>query len=684
MSIVDTLILRIQSKTSGFSALQSDLHRVDSKLSALTHKFNQSGAAGTRAMRQVSAETQHAIRSTNILSSSVTRLFGVYALMRAGRFVFDTIREFETLDAVLATVAGPNGNVAAIVTQLRNFARETPSSFQEVENTFIRLHQMGARTDTEALRGIGNVGAAFRVDIDTMSRAIGKATIGNARELATALRSTVKVHGEMVELMIGGQQQIINRHELVDYFIALGNQSAETGGFAGAMERQMLTLSGAIEKLGDTVRFLIADVAKDKGFRTALTKFVNKLADVTKGGKSTAEIIAVGLSRVINVITDMLPLMSTLLSFWSAWITVLGDVLAPLTDSEEALQGIADVLKVIATLIFLPILAVEDFLTFMRGGHSVIGGMLGDSGDDGRNAVNNGKQWLIDQVEDVIGTIEGALETLLGPLGNVDGGVFNVTQRFKDLKEIISNLKEDGNWILSMPQALLAAVGINLSAEDQYTAARERLSRAQEAQRLDPSAMNAALVATANQEMLDMENAYIAQRAQRAGQTAGLAAGAHGPPERQLQGQGWLARQMLTFNLGEYLRGNTEIGQRQGGAQGPVPDFPRYVPGRREANTPDALGPLARGMMGSGPSAPAWWDILARDDRGMVAGGLETQSSPWGNMGTRQPSNIHVNSPITVNAGAVTATADELARRIAERVQQVIGAALRANPTPDL
>lgn len=377
--IVKELIVRVKILTTGLPQLNSALGRVRASAHQAGMGIGAMSTTGVQGLKRV----EYQARRTGTALRGMTSYF---LLFMTGRFIFNTIREFETLDAVLETVVGPNGNVAATVEMLRAFARETPSSFQEVENTFIRLSQMGENVTPEALRGIGNVAAAFRVDLDTMSRAVGKATIGNARELATALRSTVKVHGEMVEMMLGGEMRIVNRHDLVDYFIEIGNRSAEAGGFAGAMTNQMDTLSGSIEKLGDTVRFLIADIAKDEGLREALTGFVFALSDGATNGKSTARVIAgvltsaiKGLTRALKIIEALLPVLEAGFKIWTASLVIAGmrTMTTTVLSLGNALRGTAASAGLMnAALLLIPLL-IDDFMVFLQGGDSVLGHIFG-------------------------------------------------------------------------------------------------------------------------------------------------------------------------------------------------------------------------------------------------------------------------------------------------------------------
>jgi hypothetical protein len=174
------------------------------------------------------------------------------------KFVLDTSVTFQKLNASLVTVTGSTKAANATFLQLQEFSKKTPFQIQEVTAAFIKMKALGLNPTEESLTSFGNTASAMGKSLDQFVEATADAVVGEferLKEFGIKARS----EGDNVALTFKGVTKTIGKNaaEIQAYLIDLGETE-----FAGAMDRQMETLGGAMSNAQDSVTKLAAAIGE--------------------------------------------------------------------------------------------------------------------------------------------------------------------------------------------------------------------------------------------------------------------------------------------------------------------------------------------------------------------------------------------------------------------------------------
>ena len=191
-------------------------------------------------------------KATSGLMGAFTKLIGpltaaVSAMGTLNKLV-DVQRQFDVLNAGLITATGSSENAAEAFDALREFAQQTPYDLNQAVEGFTKLVNLGLDPSERALRSYGNTASAMGKDLNQMIEAVADAATGEFERLKE-FGIKAKQNGDQVSLTFRGVSTTIgnNAAEIEEYLTKLGENE-----FAGAMERRMDSLDGAIANLGDT------------------------------------------------------------------------------------------------------------------------------------------------------------------------------------------------------------------------------------------------------------------------------------------------------------------------------------------------------------------------------------------------------------------------------------------------
>lgn len=370
-----------------------------------------------------------ASRALNAMGVAVGTFVGNIAamgVMRLGEIVgglpgevISTGRAFEKMQATLETIEGSSDKAKAALDWVQEFAKQTPYDLAQVSEAFVRLRAYGLDPTTGLLEKVGNASSAMGKDLMQGVEAIADAAQGeNERLKEFGIRASV----EGKKITYSWQQ---NGQEMTKTVTKNGTEIVKAlteifeGRFAGAMEKQSKTLDGMVSNLGDSWTGFLKDISERgiyEDVKSRIAGIMDSVDSLEKDGSlgRWAEGISKGMSwaldaawklaeRVVrNVITlgdlldgfggkvgDFLRAVSggrIDLGNWQALMTLLGGLLAYI---RPAWFWFA-----------LAALAVDDFLTYLRGGESYIGDFI--------NALSEFLGADPAKVADVLGKIAGA------------------------------------------------------------------------------------------------------------------------------------------------------------------------------------------------------------------------------------------------------------------------------------
>ena len=195
-------------------------------------------------MRRQEGATNSLIKRIGVLAASYITLRGVISGFQA---VIRTTAEFQQLNAQLVTATGSAEKAAIAFAAIKDFAATTPYDLQQATGAFISLVNRGLEPSERALRAYGDTASSMGFQLSEMVLAVSNATAGEFENLKRFGIRAAK-EGDNVKFTFRGvTTEVKNNIEAIEgYFIELGEKS-----FAGGMERQMQTLTGAFSNFGD-------------------------------------------------------------------------------------------------------------------------------------------------------------------------------------------------------------------------------------------------------------------------------------------------------------------------------------------------------------------------------------------------------------------------------------------------
>lgn len=284
----------------------------------------------TNRLNKFEGQSRKTERATDTLTNSFKRLAGpVLALVSATAALSKLVevqRQFDTLNAGLLTATKSAAGAATAFEALQEFAAKTPYDLAQAVDGFNKLVNLGLTPSEKALMSYGNTASAMGKDLNQMIEAVADAATGEFERLKEfGIKSSVA--GKQVTFTFQGVATSVgnNAAEIEKYLTALGENQ-----FAGAMEKRMVTLDGAMANLGDTWDMLFLNVSKsgvggliEENVRTA-TDALQELNDMIASGEMDAYLQASviawsGWGRDISETVDILT--KLLNDTWDMWGT---------------------------------------------------------------------------------------------------------------------------------------------------------------------------------------------------------------------------------------------------------------------------------------------------------------------------------------------------------------------------
>lgn len=240
---------------------------------------------------QFSRSMGQARGSTVSLNSQLAKL-GVtlgagFGLLKAAKFLLDTNREFERLNAQLITVTGSQDAATAAFQRLEKFAAETPFQIEENVQAFVRLRALGIEPTNDMLRDFGNIASGMGRRITDFARAVQGAVTGETEALKS-FGIVSRIAGDEISFTFQGVTRTVKRNTNE---IVAALQSIGAANFAGAMANEMNTLNGILSNLQDNLGTLA---------RAAGEAFLPVLKDLAANVRDLAGFFAENRTAVAN------------------------------------------------------------------------------------------------------------------------------------------------------------------------------------------------------------------------------------------------------------------------------------------------------------------------------------------------------------------------------------------------
>lgn len=208
------------------------------------NSFSEVGTMASKAMPMVAG-----------LAGSITGLAASYVTLDK---VIGAQRTYDKQIAGLETATKSANNAKEAYAALSKFATETPYGMDQAVEAFTKLVNLGLTPSERALRSYGNTASAMGKDLMQFIEAVADAATGEFERLKEFGIKASK-QGDQVAFTFQGTTTKIknNAASIEDYLMKIGENE-----FAGAMEKRMDSLDGALANLEDSWNSLYLAISK--------------------------------------------------------------------------------------------------------------------------------------------------------------------------------------------------------------------------------------------------------------------------------------------------------------------------------------------------------------------------------------------------------------------------------------
>jgi len=251
---------------------------------------------------KVQVDTNEAQRSLGGLKQRVSGLGTAFKALAVGlvaRELVQTIRTFQDLRQTLITIEGDAGRAAKSFDLIKQFTAQTTFQLDEVTKAFITFKNAGLQPTETFMKNIGNIAAGMGKRIDDVAQAVFNATTGEF-EMLKQLGVKVKTEGDKLTVNFRGVAKTIDNDgkSIIKFLNDIGKVE-----FAGSIERQSKTLTGALSNLQDNFALALNEVGEG-GLTTALTEVARSMGSVVGESQSLARTIGSVLGSAVKLVAD--------------------------------------------------------------------------------------------------------------------------------------------------------------------------------------------------------------------------------------------------------------------------------------------------------------------------------------------------------------------------------------------
>ena len=231
--------------------------------------------------------------------SGLGTAFKALAVALVSQKLVSTIRRFEDLRNTLITIEGDATRAAKSFDLIRDFTSKTAFQLDEVTRAFITFKNAGLNPTAEFMRNIGNIAGGMNKRIDEVAQAVFNATTGEF-EMLKQLGIKVKTEGDKLTVNFRGVAKEINNNgrDIIQFLNDVGKIE-----FAGGLERQSNSLTGAISNLSDNFDEFLVRIGEG-GLNQALVDVARSLGEIAKEGSPVATLLGKTLGAAIKIVAD--------------------------------------------------------------------------------------------------------------------------------------------------------------------------------------------------------------------------------------------------------------------------------------------------------------------------------------------------------------------------------------------
>ena len=197
----------------------------------------------------------------NMATGAIAATVSFQAVSNAIANIVKDVSTMQTLKVQLETATGSAAKADAKFTELSKTASKLPLSLEETTESFIRLQNMGLDASERSLVSFTNTASAMGKSLTQFVEAVADA---NTREFERLKEFGIKAknEGETIKFIFQGSETVVKNSSdaIVEYLTRIGEVQ-----FAGAAEKQMTTLAGALSNVKDALFQLNVELGEETG-----------------------------------------------------------------------------------------------------------------------------------------------------------------------------------------------------------------------------------------------------------------------------------------------------------------------------------------------------------------------------------------------------------------------------------
>lgn len=269
----------------------NSMKKFNTELSNTGAKATETGNKVKGAFDKAQGGIDNFVKGLGPVGPAIAGAFAATSIISFGKAVFDVTANFEKLAAVLKNTLGSGAQASLALESIKEFAKTTPFSVQELTASFVKLANQGFRPTTDQLRKLGDLASSTGKSFDQLTEAIIDAQTGEFERLKEFNILAKKQGDQVIFSFHGVQTQVKFTNEAIrEYITSLGDYNGVAGSAAAVSE----TLGGKVNNLGDawdnflnSIGTLLKPVLA--GALSTTAEFMDKINALFKLGTTTSQ-----------------------------------------------------------------------------------------------------------------------------------------------------------------------------------------------------------------------------------------------------------------------------------------------------------------------------------------------------------------------------------------------------------
>ena len=350
-------------------------------------------------------------QTSGLLDGIKGKLLGLFTVAAGGaliKSVISTSAEFEKFETILGTIEGSSDKAKASMDWISEFAAKTPYDIAGVTDAFVKLRAYGMDPiNGDLLRTLGDTAAAMGKPVMQAVEAIADAVTGENERLKEFGIKAAKQAGKIAYTYTdsAGKQQTKlvdanSREQIQATLQAIWNEK-----YAGAMDKLSNTWEGITSNIGDQFDRLKLEIGRAgifDGAKRGLKAFQEILENIDADDlKEIADtLVDIGRLAAIAFASYYIVQFRTAVLTATSATNLLAAAKMRLNAIMAAKGGILQMVKY-AALLYGIYLIGEDIITWLKGGVSVTGALIGRA-EEWKTQIDAVKNFLI-SIKDALG-----------------------------------------------------------------------------------------------------------------------------------------------------------------------------------------------------------------------------------------------------------------------------------------